>query len=144
MSFHMWSGNPNINAWVDGWLANRLKTVYDINLERVAVSYEDGIMNVVTDTRAMHTDDVRSAQAARQDVTSGECDLVWINGANFRAMRIDDTLFGPYATQLPSAQYFDFTNPGIAYVRTILSPALLLSIAILGVPGRLSHVAHAG
>ena len=72
-------------------------------------------MNVVTETAAAHTDEVRDAQAALQDVTSGTCDLVWINGANFRRMREEDTLFGPFAEALPSADYYDFTSDAIAY-----------------------------
>ena len=115
VSFHMWSGNPSINSWVDGWLATRLKTVYDINLVRVPVTYANGVMNVVTDTAAAHTSDVRDQQAALRDVTSGTCDLVWINGANFRRMREDDTLFGPFAEALPSAEYYDYNSDAIAF-----------------------------
>ena len=58
---------------------------------------------------------MRQSQAAYQDITSGATDLVWINGANFRAMREQDTLFGPFATALPSAGYFDFDSDAIKY-----------------------------
>jgi putative spermidine/putrescine transport system substrate-binding protein len=115
VSFHMWSGNTRINDWVDGWLADRLKTVYDINLVRVPVTYANGIMNVVTEHAAAHTTEVQDTLAALQDVTSGTCDIVWINGANFRRMREDDTLFGPFATALPSKAYYDYSSEAVAY-----------------------------
>eukprot|EP01050_Picozoa_sp_SAG11_P018644 SAG11_NODE_2853_length_2904_cov_4.246971_1_plen_303_part_00 len=115
VSFHMWSGNNAINSWVDGWLADRLLKFYGVTLVRQAVTYEAGIMNVVGDVAAGHDEEVRQAQAAYQDVTSGSVDLVWINGANFREMREQDTLFGPFAPALPSASYFDFESDAIAY-----------------------------
>ena len=49
VEFHMWSGSDSINAWVDGWLADRLLKFYGVTLTRVAVTYENGIMNVVGD-----------------------------------------------------------------------------------------------
>ena len=60
-------------------------------------------------------------------------DLVWVNGANFKAMRwaatrvpswahgingctrsIEGLLYIDWADRLPAAQYYDLTNPAIA------------------------------
>merc|ERR1719482_1467478 len=42
-------------------------------------------------------------------------DLVWINGANFAAMASAGLLYGPWATLVPSAANFDFTDAAIAF-----------------------------
>ena len=115
VEFHMWSGSDSINDWVDGWLTDRLYKYYGVELVRTPVTYESGIMNVVGDVAAGHDEEVRQAQSAFQDVTSGNVGLVWINGANFRAMREQDTLFGPFAPAIPSGQYYDFDSGPIAY-----------------------------
>ncbi len=48
---------------------------------------------------------VRDEVKAGQD--KGSVDLVWINGENFRAMKADKMLFGPFASSLPNFAYVD-------------------------------------
>jgi putative thiamine transport system substrate-binding protein len=46
-------------------------------------------------------DEVKASKA------EGSADLVWINGENFRAMKAEKLLFGPFANELPNFKYVD-------------------------------------
>lgn len=49
--------------------------------------------------------------------TGGAVDLVWINGANFKAAKNSGLLYGPWATLIPAAANFDFTDTSISFDR---------------------------
>jgi ABC-type uncharacterized transport system YnjBCD substrate-binding protein len=54
----------------------------------------------------------------RDQIASGEpgtVDLIWLNKANFKAMKENGLLYGPWSTQLPSSVNFDFSSSAIAY-----------------------------
>src|SRR5690349_13833441 len=51
--------------------------------------------------------DYAAAEKAAGRDSGGSVDLVWINGENFRAMRQQGLLYGPFAADLPNFRYVD-------------------------------------
>ena len=100
--WYMWGGSDSINQFVQGYVADRLKSEYEIDLEMVPV----------TDA-SVYVSKVIGEKQARRD-TGGSVDLVWINGENFRSMREAGLLFGPYSDLLPNMRYVDATEPTVA------------------------------
>ncbi|MFP4549325.1 MAG: ABC transporter substrate-binding protein [Spirochaetales bacterium] len=100
--WYMWGGSDSINQFAQGYVADRLADEYDISLEMVPV----------TDASVFVSKVVGERQAGR--VTGGSVDIVWINGENFRSMKENELLFGPYSSQLPNIEYVDVDDPTIA------------------------------
>jgi putative spermidine/putrescine transport system substrate-binding protein len=95
--WRMWRGDPNINAFVDAWVAPRLKSEYDITLQAVS-----GQGNELVDQLTVE----KEAGAA-----TGTASLLWINGETFAAMRARSLLAGPWSSVLPSAAMVDSASP---------------------------------
>ncbi len=91
--FNAWAGSDTINAYI-AWVGDELKTRYGVTLEHVKI-----------------TDTAEVVRRVRDEVAAGKSqgsvDLVWINGENFRAMKQEKLLFGPFATALPNYQFVD-------------------------------------
>ena len=90
--FNAWAGAPQINAYI-AWAAGELKTRYAITLEHVKLS-----------------DTSEAVRRIRDEVTAGQpgsADLIWINGENFRVMKQERLLFGPFAEDLPNFALVD-------------------------------------
>jgi putative spermidine/putrescine transport system substrate-binding protein len=100
--FYMWGGADTINAFVQGYLADRMMEDYGIDLQMVPVSDASVFVNKVLGEK----------QAGR--LVNGSVDAMWINGENFRSMREADLLFGPFANKLPNIRYVNRTDPSIA------------------------------
>lgn len=86
--FNAWGGSTQINdyiAWVGATVAERF------GVELVHVKLTDTGEAVAR---------VLAEKAAGRD-SGGSVDLVWINGENFRAMKENGLLFGPFAFDLP-------------------------------------------
>jgi putative spermidine/putrescine transport system substrate-binding protein len=92
-----WRGDPAINAFVDGWVAPRLRERFDITLEAVEGQGAELVNQLVLE---------REAGRGR-----GTASLVWINGETFAQLRAESLLAGPWAGVLPSAAYVDSTSP---------------------------------
>lgn len=99
LSFVMWTGDPAINAYIDGFLKPRLKARYDIDL------------NVVPGQA-----DIANRLIAERDAgqTISRMDMVWINGETFHKLRQLDALYGPFTDRLPNSALIDWDNPVIA------------------------------
>jgi putative thiamine transport system substrate-binding protein len=91
--FNAWAGSETINAYI-GWVANAVRARYGIELIHVKIA---DAAEVVKRVRA-------EVAAGRTD---GSVDLVWINGENFRAMKSEKLLFGPFADSLPNFALVD-------------------------------------
>ena len=100
--WYMWGGSEAVNRFVQGYVADRLASEYDIDLTMVPV----------TDASVFVSKVLGEFQAGR--LTDGSVDLVWINGENFRSMREADLLFGPYADLLPNLEYVNLDDPTVA------------------------------
>ena len=91
--FNAWAGSEPINAYIS-WAAELVKARFGINLEHVKIADTAEVV------RRVH-DEVKAGK------TEGSADLVWINGENFRAMKAEKLLFGPFAGELPNFKYVD-------------------------------------
>lgn len=90
--WRMWRGDPSINAYLDDWVAPRLRERYGIQLV-TAEGQGAELVNQLT--------------VERQAGAAGAADLVWINGATFHNLRKADLLHGPWAGRLPNARFVD-------------------------------------
>lgn len=96
--FHAWGGSQEINRYLQ-WANSQLQSQYGVTLQHVKV----------TDI-AETTTRLIAEKAAGKD-SGGSVDMVWINGENFKSMKDNQLLFGPFTTHLPNWQYVDKTLP---------------------------------
>ncbi len=91
--FNAWAGSPQINDYIF-WAGLELKAQHGITLEHVKLS-----------------DTAEAVRRVRDEVTAGKADgsadLIWINGENFRTMKRERLLFGPFAEDLPNFALVD-------------------------------------
>lgn len=91
--FNAWAGSDAINAYI-AWAAAELASRHGVTLEHVKITDTAEVVRRVRD----------EVKAGRTD---GSVDLVWINGENFRAMKQEALLFGPFAEALPNFELVD-------------------------------------
>jgi putative thiamine transport system substrate-binding protein len=92
--WNAWGGSTTTNDFI-AWVGERVAEDYGVTLEHVKL----------TDTADAVTR-VLSEKQAGEDA-DGAIDMIWINGANFAAMKEADLLFGPFAEQLPNWAFVD-------------------------------------
>ncbi|MDJ0722483.1 MAG: ABC transporter substrate-binding protein [Desulfobacterales bacterium] len=102
VDWFMWGGSPAVNAYVNGYVAPRVKELYGIELRQGPVK---DIAEVVGKL-------VIEKQAGKH--TGGHVDLMWINGENFRTCKRNGLLFGPFARRLPNQRFVDWDRPSVA------------------------------
>jgi putative spermidine/putrescine transport system substrate-binding protein len=95
--WRMWRGDPNINAFVDTWVAPKLKSDYGITLQAVSGQGNELVDQLTVEKEA--------------GAKTGTASLLWINGETFAAMRARSLLAGPWSNVLPSAAFVDSTSP---------------------------------
>ena len=87
--WNAWGGSTTTNDFL-AWVGERVSEDYGVTLEHVKLAdTADAVRRVLSEKQAGQNDD-------------GAIDMIWINGANFAAMKDADLLFGPYAEQLPN------------------------------------------
>jgi putative thiamine transport system substrate-binding protein len=91
--FNAWAGSETINAYI-AWAGEQVKARYGITLNHVKITDTAEVVRRVRDE-------------VKVGAAQGSADLVWINGENFRAMKADKLLFGPFASALPNFKYVD-------------------------------------
>lgn len=96
--FHAWGGSQEINRYIQ-WAGQQLQARYNVTLKHVKVSDISE-----TTTRLI-------AEKAAGKNSGGSVDMVWINGENFKSMKDNNLLFGPFVEQLPNWQYVDKSLP---------------------------------
>ena len=110
--WHAWGGDPKINDFI-AFIGAQAQDRYGVTLEHVKLSSTaDAVARVLAERDAGTT-------------TGGAVDMIWINGENFAAMKGQDLLHGPFATDLPNwglvdvagkpAVVTDFTLPTGGY-----------------------------
>ena len=87
--FNAWGGADNINDYIQ-WAADRIKDEYDVTLKQVKLTDTSDAVNRVL------------AEKAAGKNNNGSIDLIWLNGENFRAMKENNLLFGPFSQSLPN------------------------------------------
>lgn len=93
--FNAWAGSPQINAYI-AWAGEVVKQRHGIILEHVKLQ-----------------DTGEAVRRVRDEVAAdkpGSVDLIWINGENFRVMKQEKLLFGPFAESLPNFALVDVTG----------------------------------
>ena len=107
--WYMFGGWAHVNTWVDAYVAGEMKTRYNIDLVRVPMD------------AGVFVNKLLNEKAAGKK--TGNIDLLWINGENFKNSKEAGLLFGPFAQQLPNVQQvvdpdsvaFDFGYPVDGY-----------------------------
>lgn len=94
--FNAWAGSEPINAYI-AWAAQELQVRFGITLNHVKITDAAEVVRRVRDE-------------VKAGTTEGSTDLIWINGENFRAMKQDHLLFGPFAEALPNFSAVDVTG----------------------------------
>lgn len=106
--FNAWGGSDAINDYIR-WAANQVKKQYGVTVKHVKVTDIGDVVSRIL------------AEKAAGRSSGGSVDLMWINGENFRAMKANGLLFGPFTQKLPNYRFvdtenkptvlFDFTTP---------------------------------
>ncbi|WP_154181251.1 ABC transporter substrate-binding protein [Vibrio furnissii] len=96
--FHSWGGSQEINQYIR-WAGEQLKTQYGVELKQVKI----------TDTAETVTRLIAEKAAGKE--SGGSVDLMWINGENFKSMKNNDLLYGPFVETLPNWQYINASLP---------------------------------
>lgn len=92
--WNAWGGSTTTNDFI-AWVGSRVAEDYGVTLEHVKLSSTaDAVTRVIAENDAGQDED-------------GAIDMIWINGANFNAMKEADLLFGPFAEQLPNWAFVD-------------------------------------
>ncbi|SEL52335.1 putative thiamine transport system substrate-binding protein [Roseivivax marinus] len=92
--WHAWGGSTATNDFIV-WIGDRVADEYGVTLEHVKLAdTADAVTRVLSEKQAGEDED-------------GAVDLIWINGPNFKSMKEQDLLFGPFAEDLPNWQYVD-------------------------------------
>ncbi|MCK5098750.1 MAG: ABC transporter substrate-binding protein [Desulfobacteraceae bacterium] len=95
--FNAWGGGESINDFI---LQASREAEKKFGFKVVHVKVTD-ISNVISRILVEKT-------ARRND--KGSVDLMWINGENFRAMKMNKLLYGPFTQNLPNYRYVDIEN----------------------------------
>jgi putative thiamine transport system substrate-binding protein len=91
--FNAWAGSDTINAYI-AWAGAEVKTRFGVTVEHVKITDTAEVVKRVRDEVA----------AGKAD---GSVDLVWINGENFRSMKTEKLLFGPWSESVPNYALVD-------------------------------------
>lgn len=96
--FHAWGGSQEINRYIQ-WVKKELKARYGVILHHVKV----------TDIAETSTRLLAEKMAGKEK--GGSVDLVWINGENFKSLKDNNMLHGPFVDTLPNWRYVDKSLP---------------------------------
>ena len=87
--WNAWGGSTTTNAFIE-WVGERVAEDHGVTLEHVKLAdTADAVSRVIAEKTAGRDE-------------GGAVDLIWINGANFAAMKEGGLLFGPFAEDLPN------------------------------------------
>ncbi len=101
VNWYMYGGDDTLNAFVTGYVADRLGAL-GVTLNQVKIiDTSDAINKVLGEKQAGKT-------------SGGSVDAIWINGENF-ATGVQAELWScGWPEQLPNARYVDLTDPAVA------------------------------
>jgi len=95
--WNAWGGSEQYNAYM-AWVAERVWTQYGITVRHVKLSdTAEAVRSVLAEKAAGRT-------------SGGSIDLIWINGENFKAMKDNALLYGPFTQKLPNMALVDTTE----------------------------------
>lgn len=89
-----WGGDEKVNAYI-AWVGEQVKNRHGITLQHIKVTdIAETVSRILAEKYAGRNQD-------------GTVDLMWINGENFRTMKENGLLYGPFVERLPNYQYVD-------------------------------------
>ncbi len=92
--WNAWGGDPTTNDFI-AWVGQRVRARYGVTVVQVKLNdTADAVTRVLAEKTAGRT-------------SGGTVDLIWINGANFAAMKRQGLLFGPFSGELPNYALVD-------------------------------------
>ena len=97
VNWNAWAGDEQTNAFI-AWVGKEVASRYGVNVNHIKLK----------DTAEAVTRVVAEKSAGRS--TNGAVDLIWINGANFLAMKQQSLLFGPFTQAMPNFARVDTVN----------------------------------
>jgi putative spermidine/putrescine transport system substrate-binding protein len=100
VDWFMYGGSPAANVYVNGFVAPRIKELYGVTLRQVPI----------TDISEVISKLLVEKQAGKD---TGEADLLWINGENFRTGKRNGLLYGPFADVLPNQQFVNWDRASV-------------------------------
>lgn len=98
VALHMWGGSSTINAWIQGYVADRMQERHGITLQMVPMDAPVFVNRLLAER-----------EAGRE---RGSIDLMWINGENFKRAKEANVLAGPIVQKLPN--YNAYVDPAVA------------------------------
>ena len=100
VNWYAWGGAETTNTYIS-WVGRRVLQDYGIELIHVKLGdTAEAVRRVL-------------AEKIAGRLNNGNVDLIWINGENFKAMKEEDLLFGPFVNKLPNFKFVDTDqNPG--------------------------------
>ncbi len=107
--WNAWAGEPSINAYIV-WAGKQVLDRHGVTVEHVKLSdTAEAVAKVIAEKAAGRT-------------SGGSVDLIWINGANFAAMKERGLLYGPWAQWLPNYRLLDLENKAAVLSRDFSVP----------------------
>jgi len=101
--FNAWGGSTVINDYIR-WAGDQVKSKYGVTVKHVKVTDIGGVVSRLL------------AEKSAGRMQGGSVDLMWINGENFRAMKTNRLLYGPFTHRLPNYRFLDIENkPTLMY-----------------------------
>ncbi len=96
--FNAWGGGEASNAYI-AWAADVVQKRYGVTVKHVKITdAAEVVKRVQTEVQAGRTE-------------KGSVDLMWVNGENFKNLKQNGLLFGPWAETLPNWSLVDQTKP---------------------------------
>lgn len=93
----MWGGDEGINAYIDQWIAPRLKEEHGINLVRTPMDIQEVLQKLLTEKQVNQNE--------------GTIDIIWVNGENFKNAKNNQLLWESFSSKLPNVQnYIDLSQ----------------------------------
>lgn len=93
VEFYHWGGSEALNSWLEVSARPAIER-YGISLNLRRADTRDVVEIILAD------------HIAQRGLGEGTVDFVWINGENFRTLKEQGALFGPFAALLPNSQFF--------------------------------------
>ena len=96
--FNAWGGSEASNHYI-AWAAKEAKARYGIDVRHVKITDAAEVVKRV------------QTELAAGRARDGSIDLLWVNGENFRNLKNNGLLFGPWAQSLPNWGLVDLNKP---------------------------------
>lgn len=101
--WNAWGGDQRTNDFI-AWVSDQTEAQYGVTIEQVKLTdTAEAVNRVISEKSAGNLDE-------------GTVDMIWINGANFLAMKEQELLTGPFVADLPNAKYLDLSPNSAASV----------------------------